>query len=109
MAELVRYVLDDGTEVYFESAESDPVSQHGGEPDVIEGGRLQSRLEGVADAAEQVSASLRSRLKPDEVTLEFGVKLSGQVNWWFFAKNAGEATIKVTVKWAADKLGPASS
>ncbi len=45
--------------------------------------------------------SLRSRLVPDEVSLEFGLKVSGGVNW-FFAKAQGEGTIKVTVKWAGN-------
>jgi hypothetical protein len=100
VAEFVKYVLDDGTEVFFESAESNLVSLHGGDADVTEGGRLTGRLQAVAAAAEEVSASLRSRLQPDEVTLEFGVKVSGEVNWWFFAKSQGEATINVTVKWS---------
>ena len=114
MAEFVRFTLDDGSEVMFESAESDLVAQHGGPPDVREGGRLTERLQGVAEAAEQVAGSLRSRLAPDEVSLEFGLKVSGEVNW-FFAKAQGEGTIKVTVKWAgnaaaaarpADETGP---
>jgi hypothetical protein len=99
MAEFVRFTLDDGTEVLFESAESDLVQTHGGEPEVADGGGLRARLEGVAAAAEQVAASLRARLAPDEVALEFGVKVSGEVNWWFFAKNHAEGTIKVTVRW----------
>jgi hypothetical protein len=37
----------------------------------------------------------------DEVSLEFGLKVSGGVNW-FFAKAQGEGTIKVTVKWAGN-------
>ena len=107
MAEFVRFTLDDGSEVMFEVAESDLVAQHGGPPDVREGGRLAERLHGVAEAAEQVAGSLRSRLAPDEVSLEFGLKVSGEVNWWFFAKSAGEGTIKVTVKWAGDTAAAA--
>ena len=34
MAEFVRFTLDDGSEVLFESAESDLVAQHGGAPEV---------------------------------------------------------------------------
>jgi hypothetical protein len=102
VAEFVRFTLDDGSEVVFESAESDLVARHGGQPDVREGGSLTERLQGVAEAAEQVAGSLRSRLAPDEVSLEFGLKVSGEVNWWFFAKAAGEGTIKVTVKWAGN-------
>jgi len=102
MAEFVRFTLDDGSVVFFESAESDLVALHGGQPEVREGGKLTERLRGVADAAEQVATELRSRLVPDEVRLEFGLKVSGQVNWWFFAKAQGEGTIKVTLKWSAN-------
>jgi hypothetical protein len=100
MAEFVRFTLDDGSVVMFESAESSLVAQHGGEPEVRDGGKLTARLQGVAEAAEQVAGALRSRLVPDEVSLEFGVKVSGEMSWWFFAKAATEGTIKVTLKWS---------
>ncbi len=109
VAEFVRFTLDDGSEVMFESAESDLVAPRGGQPDVREGGRLTERLQGVAEAAEQVAGSLRSRLAPDEVSLEFGLKVSGEVNWWFFAKAAGEGTIKVTLKWAGNAASAAAA
>jgi hypothetical protein len=105
MAEFVRFTLDDGSEVLFESAESDLVALHGGPPEVRDGGKLTARLQGVAEAAEEVAGSLRARLVPDEVSLEFGLKVSGGVNW-FFAKAQGEGTIKVTLTWAGD---PASA
>ncbi len=111
MAEFVRFTLDDGSEVLFESAESDLVALHGGgPPEVCDGGKLAARLQGVAEAAEEVAGSLRSRLVPDEVSLEFGLKVSGGVNW-FFAKAQGEGTIKVTLKWAgnAETIASATS
>lgn len=37
MAEFVRFTLDDGSVVVFESAESDLVAAHGGAPEVREG------------------------------------------------------------------------
>ena len=77
MAEFVRFTLDDGSEVMFESAESDLVALRGGAPDVREGGRLTERLQEVTEAAEEVAGSLRARLFPDEVSLEFGLKVSG--------------------------------
>ena len=49
----------------------------------------------------QVAGALRSRLAPDEVELTFGLKVAGEVNWWFFAKNQAEGTIAVTLRWAA--------
>ena len=105
MAEFVRFTLDDGSEVLFESAESDLVALHGGPPDVLEGGKLTARLQEVAEAAEEIAGSLRARLVPDEVSLEFGLQVSGGVNW-FFAKAQGQGSIKVTVKWAGN---PASA
>jgi hypothetical protein len=102
VAEFVRFTMDDGSVVVFESAESDLVAQHGGQPEVRDGGKLTQRLQGVAEAAEQVAGSLRSRLAPDEVALEFGLKVSGEMNWWFFAKAATEGTIKVTLKWSGN-------
>jgi Trypsin-co-occurring domain 1 len=54
---------------------------------VRERGRLTERLQGVAEAAEEVAGSLRSRLAPDEVSLEFGLKASAEANWLFFAES----------------------
>ena len=105
MAEFVRFTLDDGSEVLFESAESDLVALHGGPPDVRDGGKLTARLQEIAEAAEEVAGSLRARLVPDEVSLEFGLKVSGGVNW-FFAKAQGEGTVKVTLKWAGNSRRP---
>ena len=103
MAEFVRFTLGDGSEVLFESAEGDLVALHGCAPEVSDGGNLTARLQGVAEAAEEIAESLRSRLVPDEVGLEFGLKVSGGMNW-FFAKAQGEGTIKVTLKWAGHSV-----
>ena len=51
MAEFVRFTLDDGSQVLFESAESDLVAQHGGAPEVLDGGKSTARLQGVAEVA----------------------------------------------------------
>lgn len=94
----------------FASAESDLVALRGGPPDIRDGGRLTEWLHAVAGAAERIAGSLRSRLAPDEVDLEFGLKVSGEVNWWFFAKSQGEGAISVTLKWAGNRMmdGPAA-
>ena len=36
---------------------------------------------------------------PDEVVVKFGVKASGQANW-FVAKAAGEGNFEVTLTWS---------
>jgi len=102
MAEFVRFTLDDGSDVTFESAESDLVALQGGQPDVRQGGRLTERLQQIAKAAEQIAGPLRSSLTPDLVSLEFGLSVSGQVNWWFFAKAQSEGAIKVTLTWSGN-------
>jgi hypothetical protein len=98
MADFVKFKLDDGSEVFFESAEADLVQLHGGQAEVANGGPLSGRLAVVASAAEQVAVSLRERVQPHEVALEFGMKVSGEMGW-FFAKSQAEGTIKVTLKW----------
>jgi hypothetical protein len=99
VADLVRYELDDGSAVLFESDGSDLVSLHGGDPEVKEGGPLAGRLSSVAKTAGQVAAAMRESVGPDELVLELGVKVAGEVNAWFFAKQQAEATIKITLSW----------
>lgn len=101
MTDFVRYTLEDGSQVVFESAESGLVEWHGGPAGPAEGGRLQEQLKHVSSAASEVAEALRSRLTPDEVELKFGLKVSGEASW-FFAKSQAEGTIEVTLRWAAD-------
>ena len=102
MADFVRYELEDGSEVVFEAAEGTLVSLRGGSPDVEDAGRLGDRLGNIAAAVDEMSKDLRERLAPEEVELSFGVKVSGSVGWWFFAKANGEAAINVKLTWKAD-------
>ncbi len=104
MADFVRYLLDDGTEVYFEASEGTLVGLRSGEPDIVDGGNLTARLAEVTAAANVVSQGLRSRLNPDELEVGFGVKLAGSVNFWFFAKADGESSIDVKLTWKAKDL-----
>jgi hypothetical protein len=99
MADFVKYELEDGSEVFFETAEASLVSERGGTADIVDAGKLGDRLGDIAAAADEVSKGLRERLAPEELELEFGVKISGEVGWWFFAKASGEAAINVTLRW----------
>lgn len=104
MADFARVTLDDGTEVLFEEQGADLVSLRGGGATVEDVEQGAARLESIARAAGEVSKSLRQRLAPDELCLEIGVGLSGEVGW-FFAKSAVEASLKVTLTWK--NLAPA--
>lgn len=98
MADFVQVVLDDGTEVIFQSAESDLVRPHGGPPVLERYDAAMDALESMALATHRVARSFAEQLKPDEIALEIGVGLSGEVGW-FFAKSEIEATLKLTLTW----------
>jgi hypothetical protein len=98
VADFVSVTLEDGTEVLFQSAESDLVRTHGGRPHVVAVETTASRLEAIAKAAQQLCESLRQELAPEELQLEIGVGLSGEVGW-FFAKSSLEGSMKVTLTW----------
>jgi NTP-dependent ternary system trypsin peptidase co-occuring protein len=112
VARFVAFTLKDGeTQMMFEAAESDQAALPGepGEKEPVSpGGRLTERLQVAAEAAREVAESLRSQLAPDEVNLEFGLQISGEVSW-FFAKAQSQSTIKVSLKWVRDGTTDASS
>jgi len=97
----VRYSLEDGSEILFETTEHSLVSQRGGKPQTVDGGDLEQRVAPIALAAEALSRGLREKLGPDEIELNLGVKVSGKMGWWFIASAAGEAAITVTLRWKA--------
>jgi hypothetical protein len=99
MADLVRYELEDGSTVYFESAEGSLVSLRGGEPEIIDAGRLGTRLQHIARAAGDVAGSIRSTVTADAMQLQFGIKVTGEAGLWFFSKVSGEGSISVTLTW----------
>jgi hypothetical protein len=100
MADLVRYELDDGSTVYFESAEGSLVSHRGGgEPEIVDAGRLGTRLQQIARAAGEVASSMRSAVAAERMQLQFGVKVTGEAGLWFFSKVSGEGSISVTLTW----------
>jgi hypothetical protein len=111
MADLVSYTMEDGTNVLFETAEADLVSLHRGTAHLTEkdGGPLAERLAGIAKAAQRIAATMKNALEPDELSVELGIKVAGELNAWFFAKNQAEATIKVTGTWRKDSAMPEST
>jgi Trypsin-co-occurring domain 1 len=98
VADFVTVVLDDGTEVVFQSAESDLVTPHGGPPVVERYEAAMNALGSMAHATHRVARSFAEKMKPDELALEIGVGLSGEVGW-FFARSELEATLTLTLTW----------
>lgn len=100
MADLVKVELEDGSTVYFESADGGLVCPRGrGEPEVVDAGKLGDRLQQIAKAAGEVANSMRSTLAADGMQLQFGVKVTGEAGVWCFSRVSGEGSISVTLTW----------
>jgi hypothetical protein len=98
MPDFVSMTLDDGSQVLFQSEESDLVAMHSGAADVEPLDEAAGRLETIAKAAQQMCESLRTQMAPDEVQLEMGVAISGELGW-VFAKSTASGSLKVTLTW----------
>ncbi|MFC0039695.1 CU044_2847 family protein [Actinomadura rayongensis] len=95
MGEVVKYELDDATQVAFEIAPTDEFRPVGTAEDV------QGRVRDAIDPAVRAARVVLERLKdasPDEVEVKFGVKVSGTANW-LVAKAATDANFEVKLVW----------
>ena len=107
MTELVRWVLEDGGTVLIET-DSDEGAKEPWEPAGIGDGvfpqaklRLEEALTEVRDAATAALTTFRDLpIGPDEVELEFGVKLQGEVGA-VVAKGKAEGQLVVRLRWQA--------
>lgn len=95
--ETARYLLDDGTSVVF------AVDPAGGYRPAATGDIASQIRDAVAPALEaaQVVIEKARDVAPDEVEVKFGIKVSGEANWWI-AKAATEGNFEVTLKWKGD-------
>lgn len=94
MSEVVRYALDDGSEVQFEI---EPVEGYADATSGRVAGRVRTACEPALRAAREVLDQVRAH-GPDQVEVKFGIKVSGNMNW-LVAKAATEGSFEVTLKW----------
>ena len=94
---VVTYALDDSTKVRFEI---DPPAgfQEAGTDKVI--GKVQDALSPAIDTAKLVLDKLKEA-KPGEVTVTFGLKVSGKLDW-FIARAGTEGNFQITLTWQPD-------
>jgi Trypsin-co-occurring domain 1 len=94
---VVTYALDDSTNVRFEI---DPPAgfQEAGTDKVI--GKVQDALAPAIDTAKLVLDKLKEA-KPGEVTVTFGLKVSGKLDW-FIARAGTEGNFQITLTWQSD-------
>lgn len=104
MKELVKFTLEDGETVVYVEADQEPRAgarkvgrtKEGKEPD--DGGPFMDALERIKPAADAVIRSFRELNTPDEIGIEFALKLSGKTHAFVFSSDT-EATFKVALKW----------
>ena len=91
---VVTYALDDSTAVRFEI---DPPAgfQDAATDKVI--GTVEQAMGPAIDTAKLVLDKLKDA-KPDEVTVTFGLKVSGKLDW-FIARAGTEGNFQVTLTW----------
>ena len=91
---VVTYELDDSTKVKFE-IDPPPGFQEAGGDKVI--GKITEALGPAVDTAKLILDKIKE-VKPGEVTLTFGLKVSGRLDW-FVARASTEGNFQVTLTW----------
>jgi hypothetical protein len=93
-SQVVTYRTDASTEVRFEidpTADFQPV----GHEHVI--GRVRDAVEPAIEAAKVVLEKIKE-VRPDEIEVKFGIKVSGKADW-LVAKIATEGNFEITLTW----------
>jgi NTP-dependent ternary system trypsin peptidase co-occuring protein len=103
VSQLVRMDLADGGSVLIEASEVDsgPVTRGGRADDMVTsaGATLESALDQLGPVVKSVISKLREAAEwPDEVCVEFAIKLSADANV-IIARSTGEANFKISMRW----------
>ncbi|MCT9139289.1 CU044_2847 family protein [Streptomyces violarus] len=94
MAEVIRYQLDDATEVEFEV---DPVEgfRPAGTAEAL--GRIRNAVRPSVEAARIVLNQLKDAA-PEEIEVTFGIKVTGKADW-IIARASTDANFGVKLVW----------
>ena len=111
MSQLVKMDLADGGSVLVEVADTStgrPVTRGGGRTEELvttASASLEQALDGLGPVVKGVVSRLREAADwPDEVNVEFAIKLSADANV-IIAKTSGEANFKISMTWSHAKAG----
>ena len=94
-SQVVTYQLDDSTTVMFEVEPNDTFRP-------ASAGQLAGRVREAVGPAVEAAKEVLDRVKelrPNEVEVSFGIKVSGGAQW-LVAKAAGEASFEITLTWS---------
>jgi hypothetical protein len=115
VSELIEFRLEGGGAVVVEMDEEQaglvPAGRRPGEIAREAAQTFEEAIASIRPAAQVIAQELRS-LKPDELGIEIGIKLTAEAGA-IIAKAGGEANFKVTLKWtlehSAEKPEPANA
>ncbi len=106
---LIRYRLDDDTEVVFETddiADGREQLVGRGDTEIPEAEqRFSAVVQQIRPVAEAVLDALEGFNRPQEIHLEFGVKLGGKAGI-VFASAESECNFKIGLKWTNPQSNP---
>ena len=103
MKRLLEFPLDDGGSVTVEVDEPEAAfgmtrAARPGELAAKAGQTFESAIEKVKPAVKDIMTTLRDLNQPDEIEVEFGLKMTAEAGA-IFAAAGMEANFKVTLKW----------
>jgi Trypsin-co-occurring domain 1 len=103
MADLVEFELEDGSSVLIETEDvtSRPVMRGGHAAELVS--KADETFEQALGRVGPTSAAIVERFRgmaqqPDEVEIEFGIKINAEVGA-IVAKTSGEANFRIAVRW----------
>ena len=105
MSQVVKMGLGDGGSVLVEVSDvapDRPVTRGGRQEDLVTSASasLEQALDGLGPVVKGVVSRLREAADwPDEVSVEFAIKLSADANV-IIARTGGEANFKIALRWA---------
>ena len=106
--EVVKFELDGGP-VYVEVEDGigggrmERAGRLGDGEDARTVGKFREALSYVKPAADVVLEALKEVNMPDEITMDFGIKLNTKFGVAIFASAGSEATFRVSMKWSNKK------
>ena len=102
MGDLLAFASgDDGGVVYVETADLErPLTRGGAASSIIEAGQSLEQVVGrIGPIVQSMVAEIRSSAQwPDEIEIEFAVKISADSNL-VIAKAGGEANFRIALRW----------
>jgi hypothetical protein len=100
-SQIVTYELDKATEVKFEVEPAAGFRE--ASPDQVVG-RVRDAVGPAVEAANVVLDKIKE-MRPDQVELKFGIKVSGTASW-LVARAAAEGNFEITLSWNSSAHDP---